>query len=155
MISDPLHIFKNGRSKILRDNTVVNLDNFGDGVINSIEIEKILKIGDALADKSSLGKMRDCYPLNLFTINNTIQLFYNSNKETFFYFLFYSLWNEVLLNFKISVKIRIYFFEILLRICIQIFSIIKARNPRRYVGYRKCEQKPFVFFFYHRIKLIE
>lgn len=122
------------------------MDNFGEGIISSIEIEKILKMGEALADKTSLGKKRDCYPINLFTINNTIKLFHESNKETFFYFLFYSLWNEALLNAKISVKIRIYFFEIILRICIQIFGIISSRRPGRYVGYRKCEQKPFVFF---------
>ena len=90
--------------------------------------------------------MRDCYPLNLFTFSDAIKLFYNSNKETFFYFLIYSLWNESLLNTKFPVKLRIYFFEILLRLCIQIFVKISQRRPGKYVGYRKCDQKPFVFF---------
>ena len=35
-------------------------------VINSIEIKNALYISEDLTDKSSLGKIRDCYPLKLF-----------------------------------------------------------------------------------------
>ena len=88
MNSDPLHIFKNFRSKLLTDLTVVNPQT-KNSPINSEAIEDILHLGSALTDRGSLAKLHDCYPINIFTIGNSIKIFYKSNPETFFFFFFF------------------------------------------------------------------
>lgn len=146
MISDPLHIFKNFRTKILRDNTVLSFNFFGAKPINSEIIESILNLGEALTDKGSLAKMRDCHPLNIFTISNTIKLFYKSNKDDFLFLFLVSVWNECLLNDFFSLKLRTFLLEIVLRIFIKIERYMKVNLPGKFIGYRKSDNKPYVFF---------
>ena len=87
MNSDPLHIFKNFRSKLLTDLVVVNPQT-KNTPINSEIIEEILHLGSALTDRGSLAKLHDCHPINIFTIGNSIKIFYKANPETFFFLLY-------------------------------------------------------------------
>lgn len=118
MNSDPLHIFKNFRSKLLTDLVVVNPQT-KNTPINSEIIEEILHLGSALTDRGSLAKLHDCHPINIFTIGNSIKIFYKANPETFFFFIVLSLWNELLLNTNLNLYTRQYFLETIMFIFIR------------------------------------
>lgn len=105
-----LHLIKNFRSKLLTDNMIVNPIT-QDPPINSSQLESILNLGCALLDKSSLAKLHDCHPLNLFTIGNALKLFFTASQEAFFFFLVFGFMNESLLNIKLKLKTRKYFLE--------------------------------------------
>lgn len=96
-ISDPLHIFKNGRSKIINNKVIINPEIPGN-YIDNIKLNDILDLGPSLLDKTSIGKLRDIYPISIFTVNNSIQALLSDNSDSFFYLFLYSLWNESLLN---------------------------------------------------------
>lgn len=68
MISDPLYLFKNFRTKILGDNPDLSFKVFGKKPIKAEIIESILNLGEVLTDKGSLAKMRYCHQLNIFTV---------------------------------------------------------------------------------------
>ena len=73
-IPDPLHYAKNLRGKIL-DHNVAIVDH--EQVILLIDIETIqsvLDLGSALQDHSQLGRMRDVYVTQLFTLKNVCTL---------------------------------------------------------------------------------
>lgn len=65
-ISDPLHLYKNWRSRILNNKVVIN-PYVNCASINSKGINIEIKLGSVLEDKSTIGKMRDIYPVTLFT----------------------------------------------------------------------------------------
>lgn len=64
--SNPLHLYKNGRSRILNNKVVIN-PYVNCAPINSKGINNEIKLGSVLEDKSTIGKMRDIYPVTLFT----------------------------------------------------------------------------------------
>lgn len=143
MNSDPLHIFKNFRSKLLTDLTVVNPQT-KNSPINSEAIEDILHLGSALTDRgsyssfSSLAKLHDCYPINIFTIGNSIKIFYESNPETFFFFIVLSFWNELLLNTNLSLYTRQYFLETIILIFIKFYSFFENNKIPETIALKKC-----------------
>ena len=106
---------------------------------------QLKQLGDALTDKSSLGKLRDCYQLNIFTIKNALSLFYQSNKDDFLYVLMFAMGNESLLNLNISLKIRAFFLETLLHI-FQIYLNHANCVHSLFIGFNKSDKKPYVFF---------
>ena len=123
----------------------MNLDGVNHSIIAEL-IEEILNLGDALTDRSSLAKMRDCHPLNIFTISNSLKIFQKLEKDTFLFFILFSIWNECVLNMAFSIKLRIFLFEIILRIFIKVENYITNNTLGKFVGFKKSESKPFVFF---------
>lgn len=78
-VSDPLHLFKTFRERIL-DYPIQILP---DGeLIESDKIEAILNVGPPLCDKSHLSRMRDSFPLQSFTFTNIIKLIENNKGNT-------------------------------------------------------------------------
>ena len=77
-ISDPLHLAKNLRGKLLDHNVVVRIDD--DDPVNELpsvtadSLEKILKLGLSLTDSSQLGRMRDIYVTEIFQLRNVCLL---------------------------------------------------------------------------------
>ena len=86
--------------------------------VDSEKLQKILNIGLALSDKTSIGKMRDSYPIQLFTFRNSIMLYDANYFEAFVYVFIFALFNETLLNHHISVNTRLYLLEIFIDILI-------------------------------------
>lgn len=135
---------KNFRSKILTDKAIINL--LSEEAIKSFEIEKILKLGEALTSNGSLAKLRDCFPLNMFTIGNSLKLFYNSSPESFFIFLVFGLWNEAVLNKKFSNKTRLYLLQTLLILFYDDNEYLKANSMPSAVSFKKSEDKTFILW---------
>lgn len=109
--------------------------------INSIKLNSILDLGGALLDRGSLAKLHDCHPLNLFTIGNSIKLFFEADQEVFFFFIVLGFWNESLLNIKLAISTRQYFLEIILFVFIRFYTIIKTQKMQEIVSFKKCEGK--------------
>ena len=148
--SDWLHLLKNFRSKILTDLTVVNPFS-KNPPINSQQLENILKLGSALLDKGSLAKLHDCHPLNLFTIGNSLKLFFNSNSDAFFIFLILGFWNESMLNTKLSLKCRQFFLESILFVFIKIFQMLDSKPLPNTVSFKKNEGKKVLWVSKHKL----
>ena len=65
--SDFLDINKNMRNKIQSNKIIIN-PFIPQKTINIFSVNEIIQAGEALFDRSSIGKMRDSYPIILFTI---------------------------------------------------------------------------------------
>ena len=72
-ITDPLHYVKSARSKYIRKVIAVTRADLNIQT-DCTRAEELLQVGLALSDKSQIGKMRDYYPLELFTVSNVLKL---------------------------------------------------------------------------------
>lgn len=133
--SDFLHLIKNFRSKLLTNMVIINPNSINP--INCEEIEKILNLGKALTDRGGLAKLQDCYPIQMFTINNALRIFDNLSSESFFYFLFFGLWTECVLNVKFSIETRRFFFMTLLFISFRFLNFLNTNSLPKTVGFKK------------------
>ena len=105
-ISDTLHILKNLRSKLLTDTLVY--DPFNDPIpFRSNDFEKILNLGEALTNKTSLAKLRDSFPLTLFQIHNALKIREFYSNPGFCFMLPFSLWVYAILGDKININERL------------------------------------------------
>jgi hypothetical protein len=71
-VSDCLHLWKKYLNKIKNHPVTWNPDSF-DAVLDAENLESILQLGLALLDKSSVGRMRDSYALQLFSYANCLK----------------------------------------------------------------------------------
>lgn len=77
-VSDPLHLAKNLRGKILNHKVFIVYDN--QLVFTSaVDLEQVLELGMSLQDRSQIGRMRDYYVVSLFTLENVSKLLKNGN----------------------------------------------------------------------------
>lgn len=87
--TDLLHFLKRARGRYI-DNTIsvcvneISKTNYACAC-------KVLRVGLALSDKSQLGRMRDFYPLELFTVKNVIKLIECKCFADAFYFFPFAL----------------------------------------------------------------
>lgn len=116
ILGDFLHILKNARSRLI--NGKVSLTYNGVRPFDAAEMDEILNLGKPLRDKSSTGKMKDSYALEIFTLDNCFFLLLNGRLEMAFYLLPYALWSCVMLHPKLSVQTR----RDLLTLSIQVFE---------------------------------
>ena len=89
-ITDPLHYMKAARSRYINNVIVVTKGDLT-STADVAKAERVLKVGLALSDKSHLGKMRDFYPLALFTLRNVLKLLNKRLYADAFYFVFRAL----------------------------------------------------------------
>jgi hypothetical protein len=71
-----------------------------DASVNGVELESILQLGAALRDKSSIGRMRDSCPLQLFLSANCVPCIENGYWNELMYLLPWTLQEEVVRNPK-------------------------------------------------------
>lgn len=70
------------------------------------EIKMILNIGATSNDLSTIGKMKDFYAINLFSLKNTIKAYKSGNRQLFLYFLIYTLVMESFIYPVIEIETR-------------------------------------------------
>ena len=109
-IADPLHFAKNVRGKLLdHDVVVTNADNVDQLVLcNATRLEKYLKLGPALTDSSQIGRMRDKYVADIFTLKNVCILLENSEVHSAFLLLPYACVFTLLYAVNISTMTRLF-----------------------------------------------
>ena len=69
-------------------------------------MNEILNLGLALTDRTSPGKMRDIYPLQIFTLENVVILAEAQQWSMAFYLLLYALWVSSVRNPGLSLQMR-------------------------------------------------
>ena len=140
-VTDFLHILKNARSRIMNGNVSLRID--GLYPTNNIKMNIILQLGKSLQDRSTLGKMKDIYPLEIFTLNNFLKCIEQDAYVEAFYILPYALWCEAIRNPVISPQMRL---EILSMI-LNIFSFFLENIHSLGNGVSQVNSKGSVQFF--------
>jgi hypothetical protein len=93
-LSDWLHLVKNARVKLFGRKIVVSPQDVSGGAMMDRIAGSFAKLL-TFTDNSPLGKMRDCYPFDLFTLRRAYILFvYRNNIEEFLYVFIMGLWSE-------------------------------------------------------------
>ena len=145
-ISDPLHIWKNQRSRVLDNKVVVN-PHIKSRYVTGLNINKVLELGPILTDFSNLSKMRDKFATGLFNFRNSKELLTKYSMESFFFIFLNSLWVESLLNIYISPDTRIYLLSILLNKLISIYKDLKDNGLPYNVSFKRSAHNDFLTMF--------
>ena len=101
---DLLHILKNARARLLGSRITLSLD--GSFCFTAGDLNRILQLGSALTDRSSKGKMRDRYALELFSLDNFTKLVAQKEWMMAFFLLPYALWTAAVRYPKLSTQMR-------------------------------------------------
>ena len=142
LISDPLHIWKNLRTRLFLD---IVINPFVDAnSINATKLNSILDLGPILSDKSQVAKMRDEFAIGLFNFKNSLELFNKYTRESFVYIFIVALWVESLLNVHLSPESRVYLINILLRILSKIYQTFKEKQLPSSVSFKKSTHNNFI-----------
>ena len=103
-VCDLLHILKNARSRLLGGPLTLSCD--GRNSFTAESMNEILQLGAALTDRSSYAKMRDIFPLEIFTLENVVKLVESEEWVMAFYLLPYALWVSAVRNPGLSPQMR-------------------------------------------------
>ena len=114
ILGDFLHILKNARSRLI--NGAVTLVFNGARPFNGEKMNAVLKLGKALTDKSTTGKMKDCYALQIFTLENFLTLLRHKCTHMAFYVLPYALWSCAVRSPVMSTQMRRDFLSFVMQI---------------------------------------
>ena len=108
-ISDPLHVWKNIRSRFITRRIIL----FKDSPATDInEVRKKLCLGNVLDDTSQIGKMRDNYVTALFTFNNVSTLIKDKQYTSAFLLLPFVCWRVATFSDQIDRELRIFLCEL-------------------------------------------
>ena len=126
-ISDPLHFLKNFRSRLIKENIKIAtfIDEAGEEYASCDSINTILQLGNAIDDKSSLGKMRDSYVIQLFNMKNIAKLIKAKDYGSAAALFPYACIVFVLFSTSISLQCRLFLIEL----SFQYFSVLLDQYP--------------------------
>jgi hypothetical protein len=96
-VSDFLHMWKNFCNKV-KNHPVTICPELPDDFITCEDLEVLLGLGGTLSDKSSIGRMRDSYPLQLFSFDNCARCAEEGDHLSLLYLLPWALQEEVIRN---------------------------------------------------------
>lgn len=145
-ISDPLHIWKNQRSRVLNNKIVVNPYKKS-RYVTGLNINKVLNLGPILNDFSNLSKMRDKFAIGLFNFKNAKELLEKYSIESFFFIFLNSLWVESILNEFISPKTRVYLLTILLNLLVSLYNDYKSKSLPQNVSFKRSAKNDYISIF--------
>ena len=120
IVSDFLHLLKTARSRML--NGRVSICCTGTCPFTAACMNERLHLGLALTDHTSKGRMRDSYALQIFTLENFLNLVHSDALNMAFFILPYALWNNVINNPGMSCQMRREF----LAVCLDIFAMFSS-----------------------------
>lgn len=137
-IGDFLHLLKNARSKIMNSDVTIFYDGFYK--FNANDLESILHLGKPLTDYNTVGKMKDSYALDIFTIPNYFLLLKNGKISEAYYILPYALWTEAVRNPTYTPQQRLDILTVVLEIFARHKKTIATLNKDK-VSQNKSEGK--------------
>lgn len=140
-IGDPLHLYKSLRSRY--QTHPIKLFSDSNLSTNFEETDLILDIGQALSDVSHLGKMRDCYCLKFFTLENVIKLFKNGKIMDAIFILPIACWIVSIYSTTIDLSFRLFFVELSFQIFSMFFENFTDLKKKK-VFQRKQEDSIYV-----------
>ena len=126
-ISDPLHIFKNIRARIIQHRIAVTLKNDKEPAIVEINmLRKISSLDKVLNDESQIGKMRDSYALKLFTFKNIMKLLDAQYYQAVLLFFPFFCWISTIFSPNLSLELRVFFVELSFQIFFKLLQDIDS-----------------------------
>ena len=90
IVGDMLHLLKNTRARLIGNTLTLNLD--GSFPFDAEQMNNVLGLGPSLLDRSSKGKMRDQYALDIFNFTNFLRLAESEEWGMAFFILPYAMW---------------------------------------------------------------
>jgi hypothetical protein len=101
----------------------------------------------AFTDNSSLGKMCDCYPLDLFDLRRAhVRYQQGENIDEFLFKFILGLWTEAVENRLFNSDTRILILETLMDFFYVQYSLIIENKKRRLITQKKVAGKTYVTF---------
>jgi hypothetical protein len=94
-VSDFLHLWKNFCKKV-KNYPVAICPEMSDDVLTCQDPESLLNLGNALSDKSSIGRMGDPYALRLFSLANCLDCVEKDGDLALLYLLPWALQEEMI-----------------------------------------------------------
>ena len=150
IVGDFLHLLKNARARLVNGKITMNLD--GNFAFDAAKMNSVLNLGKPLTDKTSIGKMKDAYSLDIFTLDNFFSLLMNGQLNMAFFILPYALWANAVRNPSMSVQMRMDILCMLLDIfmfhyeCLGNLKFLKvsekkdARLPQYFCSRQHCRR---------------
>ena len=106
-IADPLHFAKNMRGKLIDHNVaVIAADELV--LTNAQRLEQRLKLGLSLTDTGQIGRMRDKYVTDIFTLNNVCTLLKDGEVHSAFLLLPYACVFTLLYALNVTTETRLF-----------------------------------------------
>jgi hypothetical protein len=96
-VTDILHLLKNFCNKV-KNHPVTICPDEPDDVLTCEDLQSLFNLGSVLSDKSSIGRMRDSYPLRLFSLQNCVTCMEKGNDIALMYLLPWALIEMVVRN---------------------------------------------------------
>jgi hypothetical protein len=101
-LGDFLHLWKLFCNRVKNHSVTLSPESLANFALSAESLETLLKLGDTLRDRSSIGKMRDSYPLRLFSLENCLKCLKANQSNELMYLLPWALQEEVLRNPALS-----------------------------------------------------
>jgi hypothetical protein len=117
-VGDFLHLLKTFLKKV-KNHLVVMSPDCLETPVSVADLESVLHLGRALSDKSSVGRMRDSYALQLFSIANCLKCLETGHENGFMFMLRWALQEEVIRAPELSREERL------------IKAVLRKRDDRR------------------------
>jgi hypothetical protein len=95
-VGDFLHLWKLFCNRVKNHDVTLTPDTPGPFSLSGDTLEMILNLGAALRDRSSIGKMRDSYPLQLFSLESCLKCLQEDRPNELMYLLPWALQEEVI-----------------------------------------------------------
>ena len=136
--TDLLHLLKRARGRYI-DNTIVPLASQSE----KTDYERVSQLlgGLAFVDKSQLGRMRDIYPIEMFSLRNVITLMHKQIFADAFYFLPFSILLIVIRVPFLRLDFRMQLLETVHLLFQQIYDEILAHITRAKSTVKEAEEE--------------
>lgn len=119
---DMLHCIKVGRVRLLSNKLVIDPTNL-ENEVDFSRIAKILNGGKALTDLSQIGKMRDVYALEFFSLTNLITLLEKSYYDEAIAFMPFACYQEACYNRILDQKGRMFLLILAFESAIRLYRL--------------------------------
>lgn len=150
IISDPLHLFKRARYRLLKTlqgcSILAGFDAFSPHIDISA-IDSVLKLPSVVFLDSQITKMHDSLPMMLFSLNSLNKLFIHKEIPSLAYFIPWSLFLNAFTVQDISDNIRYDLFEIATYYLLFYHMFLKSIRVDASIGQKKSQNCPHMVLF--------
>ena len=151
IISDPLHILKRARYRLVKGNVCSFIDQYSDIIDTNNYVSKF-NIPQVVMSDKIFTKMHDKLPLQLFDLKNFLILYEKGDLDGMSYFLPWTLLVTSLNVKEMSLPDRISMLEVALMYLIEYNQALKNRRNELYPD-RSCKSFPIVRAFHSQLTM--
>lgn len=150
-ILDMMHSEKSGRNRVVNNDIKIGEN---DDTISRKQLNEDLELNKSiLGDTTSIGRMKDAYPIHLFQIKNAMIEFQKSHNASGLYIFIYSIILELYRNSFIIIEDRLSISKLILFLLFLLYNNLKALPEN--TSLRKNSKSAEFVWFSDRIGLIK